>query len=211
MPDFSVEFGVNAAWVSEMFERWSGDPRGVPEDWSDYFARIAPDRAATHAPAAANGTHPSAEAAPSSDAAPRAAAAPAAVPEDAEPLRGVAGKIVKNMEESLGVPTATSVRTIGVRLLEENRNLLNRHLAFANRGKASFTHLVAYAMVRALREMPRLNAAFSRQEEQAYRLRRGAINFGVAVDLDGARSRRRGPRRPPSRRVLLRHVVLPGT
>jgi 2-oxoglutarate decarboxylase len=184
MPDFSVEFGVNAAWVSELFERWSGDPRGVPEDWCEYFARIAPDRAATHAPAAANGTHPSAEAAPSSGGAPRAAAA-AAVPEDAEPLRGVAGKIVKNMEESLGVPTATSVRTIGVRLLEENRNLLNRHLAFANRGKASFTHLVAYAMVRALREMPRLNAAFSRQEDQAYRLRRGAINFGVAIDLEG--------------------------
>ncbi|HYC78319.1 MAG TPA: multifunctional oxoglutarate decarboxylase/oxoglutarate dehydrogenase thiamine pyrophosphate-binding subunit/dihydrolipoyllysine-residue succinyltransferase subunit, partial [Planctomycetota bacterium] len=104
---------------------------------------------------------------------------------DAEPLRGVAGKIVRNMEDSLGVPTATSVRTTAVRLLEENRNLLNHHFAVANRGKASFTHLIAYALVRALREMPRLNAAFARHGDQAVRLNRPAVHLGLAIDLEG--------------------------
>ena len=183
MPDFTVEFGANAAWVAELFERWSTDPQGVPEDWRDYFTRLAPD-------------HASAQAAPAAVTA--AASGPAVVvaldgapSEDAEPLRGVPGKIVKNMEESLGVPTATSVRTVGVRLLEENRNLLNRHLAFLNRGKASFTHVIAFALARAIRENPRFNAAFARQGDQAVRLRRPVINLGLAIDLeakDGSRS-----------------------
>jgi multifunctional 2-oxoglutarate metabolism enzyme len=207
MPDFTAEFGVNAAWVGELFERWSGDPAGVPDDWRDYFAALEPSHGAAATVAAdgpavragSNGSSgratatpaaafPTATAPPIKPLVDPANSAPSPAPasaDEAEPLRGVAGKIVKNMEESLGVPTATSVRTVPVRLLEENRNLLNRHLAVAMRGKASFTHLVAFAIVRALREAPRFNSAFARVDDQPVRLKRSEINLGVAIDLEG--------------------------
>ena len=63
-------------------------------------------------------------------------------PERAVPLRGAAGRIASNMEASLGVPTATSVRTVPARLLEVNRGILNDELARTTRAKVSFTHLI---------------------------------------------------------------------
>jgi multifunctional 2-oxoglutarate metabolism enzyme len=199
MPDFTAEFGVNAAWVAELFDRWTHDPREVPDDWRAYFERAAPEAAAANGSsrAAAEAAPPAEVDAPSAPAdsgsshaeAPAASAATAEADAAETPveeqLRGVAGKIVKNMEESIGVPTATSVRTIGMRLLEENRALLNRHLGLTERGKASFTHFIAYAIVRALREAPRMNAAFARRDDQPVRIARPEINLGVAVDLEG--------------------------
>ena len=67
-----------------------------------------------------------------------------------EPLRGAAARIVANMEASLQVPTATSVRSVPAKLLEVNRQILNNHLARTRGGKVSFTHLIGYAVVRAL-------------------------------------------------------------
>ena len=74
--------------------------------------------------------------------------------------RGAASRIVANMEASLGVPTATSVRTVPARLLEVNRQILNNQLARTTGAKVSFTHLIGYAIVRALHDVPALNAAF---------------------------------------------------
>ncbi len=177
-PDFSPEFGANAAYVDDLFARWSDEPTNVAEDWRTYFERIAPERARDHA------ARPAAVA---SIAAPATAdgAEPGARPADHEPLRGVAAKIVRNMEDSLGIPTATSVRSLSVRLLDENRNILNRHLNVAGRPKASFTHFIAFAIVRAVREMPQLNAAFTQDGDQPIRIRREAINLGLAIDLEG--------------------------
>ena len=79
-----------------------------------------------------------------------AAAGAAAKTEGAEPIRGAAARIVENMEASLGVPTATSVRTVPAKLLEINRQILNNHLARSGRGvKVSFTHLIALRGARA--------------------------------------------------------------
>ena len=69
-------------------------------------------------------------------------------------LRGAAARTVKNMDESLSVPTATSVRSVPVKLLWDNRTVIN-HLARARGGKVSFTHLIGYAMVKAVKSMPR--------------------------------------------------------
>ena len=66
--------------------------------------------------------------------------------ETPSPLRGAGARIVENMEASLGVPTATSVRTVPAKLLEVNRQILNNHLNRIGRGKVSFTHLIAYAV-----------------------------------------------------------------
>jgi 2-oxoglutarate dehydrogenase E1 component len=100
-------------------------------------------------------------------------------------------KIVENMESSLRVPTATSERRIPVKLLDENRRLINQHLAEHDRGKASYTHLIAWAILRALEQSPQLNDGFFNGEGGAARLKRSQVNLGVAVDLtkkDGTRT-----------------------
>src|SRR2546422_11093356 len=80
------------------------------------------------------------------------------------PIRGVALKIVENMEASLSVPTATSQRRIPVKLLDENRRIINQYLVQnpdrQGGGKASYTHLIAWAIVRALAAFPQLNDGF---------------------------------------------------
>src|SRR5204862_6450067 len=80
--------------------------------------------------------------------------------EKPEPLRGAALRIAENMEESLTVPTATSQRLIPVKLLEENRRLINEYRAAHDQGKISFTHLIAWAVIQGLKAFPNLNDAF---------------------------------------------------
>lgn len=121
------------------------------------------------------------------------APAPAPVKLEGEPqaIRGAALKIVENMETSLGVPTATSVRRVPVKVLEENRRILNLHLAQRGAGKASFTHFIAWAAVQALQKYPQLNDGFTEQNGQAVRVKRADVNLGIAVDMtkkDGSRS-----------------------
>jgi 2-oxoglutarate dehydrogenase E1 component len=110
---------------------------------------------------------------------------------EAIPIRGAALKIVENMEASLKVPTATSQRRIPVKLLDENRRLINKHLQENDRGKASYTHLIAWALLRALDEFPQLNDGYDEVDGSPVRVRRGNVNLGVAVDLakkDGTRA-----------------------
>src|SRR3546814_13779344 len=72
-------------------------------------------------------------------------------------LRGIAAATAKNMETSLSVPTATSVRNIPVKLLWDNRTVINNHLKRARGGKVSFTHLIGYALIQAITTMPEIN------------------------------------------------------
>ncbi|HWC65505.1 MAG TPA: multifunctional oxoglutarate decarboxylase/oxoglutarate dehydrogenase thiamine pyrophosphate-binding subunit/dihydrolipoyllysine-residue succinyltransferase subunit, partial [Thermoanaerobaculia bacterium] len=69
--------------------------------------------------------------------------------------------------------------------------LANDYRAANDRGKLSFTHLVAWAALRALRDFPRLNDAFGGAPDQPERIVREEINLGLAVDVekrDGSRS-----------------------
>src|SRR4029079_15824130 len=75
-------------------------------------------------------------------------------------LRGAPARTVQNMDVSLTVPTATSVRSVPVKLLWDNRIVINNHLARAGGGKVSFTHLIGFAMVKAMRAMPEMNVGF---------------------------------------------------
>src|SRR5213079_549713 len=77
------------------------------------------------------------------------------------PLRGVAARIVANMQASLELPTATSVRAVPAKLLADNRIVINNHLARGRGGKVSFTHLIGFALVQALREHPEMNTSFA--------------------------------------------------
>ena len=174
MPEDSTgtAFGPNAWLVDEMYEKYRADPSSVSESWQDFFADYR--RGDEHVRPPANGARPapvddaSDASAVTSPAAPapqtpadRPAAAPVGV-RDAEPvpLRGAAARAVANMEASLQVPTATSVRDVPARLLEVNRKVLNNHLARGLGGKVSFTHLIAYAVVRALRDVPVMNSSY---------------------------------------------------
>ena len=79
-------------------------------------------------------------------------------------LRGAPARTVANMDDSLTVPTATSVRSVPVKLLWDNRIVINNHLSRARGGKVSFTHLIGFAMVKAMRAMPEMNVGFDTVE-----------------------------------------------
>jgi 2-oxoglutarate decarboxylase len=109
-----------------------------------------------------------------------------------KPLRGAAGAIAKNMQASLELPTATSVRAVPAKLLADNRIVINNHLRRSRGGKVSFTHLLGYAMVRALRDFPNMNRHYGTDEKgRPAVVAPGHVNLGLAMDLqgkDGSRS-----------------------
>jgi 2-oxoglutarate decarboxylase len=105
-------------------------------------------------------------------------------------LRGAPARTVANMDVSLTVPTATSVRSVPVKLLWDNRTVINNHLARARGGKVSFTHLVGYALVRALRSYPEMNVGFDVVDGKPNLIQPAHINLGLAIDMqkpDGTR------------------------
>jgi 2-oxoglutarate dehydrogenase E1 component len=209
----SASFGPNAWLVEEMYEQYRADPSSVGPSWQDFFANyrqptvpraaamaVTEPGAAVDGPApAGNGPAPAGDGpAPGGD-----GQAPAAQPRPARPaaiadgdtvvpIKGVGARIVSNMEASLGVPTATSVRRVPAKLLELNRKILNNHLARRGGGKVSFTHLIGFAVVRALKAYPVMNAAFAIDADgKPTVVRHGSVNLGIAVDVenaDGSRS-----------------------
>ncbi|GAA0948186.1 multifunctional oxoglutarate decarboxylase/oxoglutarate dehydrogenase thiamine pyrophosphate-binding subunit/dihydrolipoyllysine-residue succinyltransferase subunit [Virgisporangium aurantiacum] len=116
---------------------------------------------------------------------------PAARESQTVPLRGVAARIVQNMETSLQVPTATSVRAVPAKLLADNRIVINNHLRRGRGGKVSFTHLIGYAMVKALATHPEMNNSFTEVDGKPALVKPGHVNLGIAIDLakpDGTRT-----------------------
>ncbi|WP_394813523.1 multifunctional oxoglutarate decarboxylase/oxoglutarate dehydrogenase thiamine pyrophosphate-binding subunit/dihydrolipoyllysine-residue succinyltransferase subunit [Streptomyces hazeniae] len=98
-------------------------------------------------------------------------------------LRGPSAAVAKNMNASLELPTATSVRAIPVKLLIDNRIVINNHLKRARGGKVSFTHLIGYAMVQALKAMPSMNHSFTEKDGKPTLVKPDHVNLGLAIDL----------------------------
>src|SRR5438445_2132912 len=203
-------FGPNAWLVDEMYERYRADPASVSESWQDFFADYEPaengeaeprtepiDTAEpVEEPKAPKKAEKKAAKAPDQkekEKQPEAQKAPkqAPGPEPAEVLRGAAARVVANMEASLAVPTATSVRTVPARLLEVNRKVLNGYLGRTGQGKVSFTHLIGYAVVKAVETVPNMNSTFTRDDDQPEVVRHHHVGLGLAVDVekkDGSRT-----------------------
>ncbi len=204
MPEDAVAaaaLGPNAWLVDEMYEDYLADPASVSDSWREFFADYKRD---IDAPAgrpegatAAVGATPAGAGAT----APTAAAVQAAVPvppvepgEDmGDPLRGAAARIVANMEVSLRVPTATSFREVPAKLLEVNRGILNGYLGRTRGGKVSFTHLIGYAVVRAIADaVPAMNASYAVGNDGKPRIVHPEhLNLALAVDVeksDGTRT-----------------------
>ncbi len=105
-------------------------------------------------------------------------------------LRGPAKAIAANMVSSLEVPTATSVRAIPAKLLIDNRVVINSNLARARGGKVSFTHLIGYAVIKALAAFPSMNVYYDEVDGKPAAVQPPHVNFGIAIDMpkpDGTR------------------------
>ncbi|WP_329136342.1 multifunctional oxoglutarate decarboxylase/oxoglutarate dehydrogenase thiamine pyrophosphate-binding subunit/dihydrolipoyllysine-residue succinyltransferase subunit [Streptomyces sp. NBC_01476] len=139
--------------------------------------------AAPAAPAAPAAKAPAPAPAPAAPKASSNGAAPEGHPTEYVTLRGPAAAVVKNMNASLELPTATSVRAIPVKLLFDNRIVINNHLKRARGGKVSFTHLIGYAMVQALKAMPSMNHSFSLKDGKPTLVKPEHVNLGLAIDL----------------------------
>ena len=107
-------------------------------------------------------------------------------------LKGAAARTAKNMDDSLSMPTATSARAVPAKVLIENRAVINTHLARTRGGKVSFTHLIGWAVVESLTEMPSMNVSYGVDEAGKPVLQEPAhVAFGLAIDVPGADGQRR--------------------
>ena len=194
----------NPSSVSESWQEFFEDYRPRAGDGAastaSTLAPAGPEAPPVHAPpgdvaatATTAGAAPAETAEPAAQAKPAAAAAkPAAAPAKpaaavpavaGQPIRGAAARIVANMEASLAVPTATSFRVVPARLLEVNRKILNNHLSRSLGGKVSFTHIIGYAIVEALGDVPAMNSAFVPGDPPSV-VRHPHVGLGLAVDVE---------------------------
>ncbi|MDR1768858.1 MAG: multifunctional oxoglutarate decarboxylase/oxoglutarate dehydrogenase thiamine pyrophosphate-binding subunit/dihydrolipoyllysine-residue succinyltransferase subunit [Propionibacteriaceae bacterium] len=123
-----------------------------------------------------------------------AASDQAAAKEAREPkrtqLRGAPMRTAQNMEASLAVPTATSVRAVPMKLVIDQRQAINEFLATTTGGKVSFTHIIGYAMVQAMKAVPVMNSAYEVVDGKPFLVEPADINLGLAIDTtkaDGSR------------------------
>lgn len=106
------------------------------------------------------------------------------------PLRGAPRSTAQNMNASLTVPTATSVRQVPMKLVIDNRAIINSFLRRSRGGKVSFTHILAYAMLRALHDVPAMNNSYEEIDGRPTLVEHQGVNLGIAVDVtvrDGSR------------------------
>ncbi len=211
----NADFGANEWLVDELYQRYLTDQDSVDRAWWSFFADyqpshpgITPDAApavrtaptappgpAAPSPAQLSPTAPSpAKVSPAkvSPAAPPAKPATVTPPTGAHTsrLRGAAARTVQNMEQSLGVPTATSVRAVPAKLLIDNRIVINNHLQRGRGGKVSFTHLIGYAVVQAAKMLPDMNCSYTEEDGKPVLVTPEHVNLGLAIDLqakDGSR------------------------
>ena len=106
------------------------------------------------------------------------------------PLRGAPLRTATNMDASLAMPTATSVRDVPMKLAIDQRQIINAHLARSTGGKISFTHLIGWAMIQALKAVPEMNNSYDVTEGKPTLVAPPSINLGLAIDMkkpDGTR------------------------
>ena len=185
-------FGANASYVEGLLSRYKADPKTVDESWQTFFRDLLSGASPFES---GNGQTVGTVAEPKSVIAetPVKKQVSIALGADIEvkPIVGVAKKIVENMEQSLSVPTATTFRNLPVKVLEENRRIINEHLQSHGRGKVSFTHLIAWAIIKAIKVYPNMNVGYGFVNDAPSRLQHDSVNLGIAIDIekkDGSRN-----------------------
>ncbi|MED5816054.1 multifunctional oxoglutarate decarboxylase/oxoglutarate dehydrogenase thiamine pyrophosphate-binding subunit/dihydrolipoyllysine-residue succinyltransferase subunit [Mycolicibacterium sp. 050232] len=203
-------FGQNEWLVEEMYRKFREDPSSVDPSWHEFLVDYSPEPTTDNTVANGQSTSPAAPAAtpaqpaaaapataaPAAPAKPATKAAPAkpapakagptaAEGDETQVLRGAAAAVVKNMNASLEVPTATSVRAIPAKLMIDNRVVINNHLKRTRGGKVSFTHLLGYAIVQAVKKFPNMNRYFAEANGKPAAVTPAHTNLGLAIDLPG--------------------------
>ena len=175
------KFGANTWFVEYLFDQYSKSPDEVPEQWRKIFDGVTnkegsngKNKSIEFSILSQNITFPE----PGKD-------------DEVHVIAGSSERILDNMNSSLSIPVATSQRTIPVKLLEENRILINNYLKKQNKGKVSFTHIISWAILKAVKTNPSLNNAFTILNGKPQIIKRKNVNLGLAIDIekkDGARS-----------------------
>ncbi|WP_234785792.1 multifunctional oxoglutarate decarboxylase/oxoglutarate dehydrogenase thiamine pyrophosphate-binding subunit/dihydrolipoyllysine-residue succinyltransferase subunit [Mycolicibacterium elephantis] len=160
-------------------------PAAKPSEPAEPKASTA-KKSAPKAPEAKDGKPASTKPKSGAPAQPKAKAQePQADDRETQVLRGAAAAVVKNMAASLEVPTATSVRAIPAKLMIDNRIVINNHLKRTRGGKISFTHLIGYALVQAVKKFPNMNRHFAEVDGKPNAVTPAHTNLGLAIDLQG--------------------------
>jgi 2-oxoglutarate dehydrogenase E1 component len=159
-------FGPNSALVEELYKQYEEDPSSVPNHWKRYFDEMN-GAAVEEAPVqeevkTVEKKEPTKKKEPEPK---KKKAEKPSIPEsaDVEKIKGVASKIVDNMDDSIYVPTATSLRVLPVKMMTEDRAIINTHLLRRGEPKASFTHLIAWAVIQGLENFPNINSYYANQ------------------------------------------------
>ncbi|MBL0311596.1 MAG: multifunctional oxoglutarate decarboxylase/oxoglutarate dehydrogenase thiamine pyrophosphate-binding subunit/dihydrolipoyllysine-residue succinyltransferase subunit [Holophagaceae bacterium] len=184
-------FGSNAGYAYELFTQYQRAPDSVEGSWRRIFETLEnrPPESSLTLPPASTSTPTQSGIVQSSLL--QVLGSELRPGEESVPITGSAATLVRNMEASLGIPTATSNRVIPVNVMEENRRILNHHREVMGLRKISFTHIVAWAVVWALEKHPGMNDAFGEIEGRPMRIKKHSVNLGIAVDVfrkDGSRS-----------------------
>ena len=175
-PQHDPKPSINSWLEEELFQQYQHDQRTVDPSWRHEFedaGATAVQPAGTRTPAAAETTAVRRQL-PPIDVGPT---------EQLVPLRGIAAKIAENMEYSLSMPLQPAHHP--VKVIDENRRIINQHRTLAGKSKVSYTHLIGWAIVQALESFPGLNHAFLEKDGEAFRLVRQQVNLGIAVDVEG--------------------------
>ncbi|HRI85267.1 MAG TPA: multifunctional oxoglutarate decarboxylase/oxoglutarate dehydrogenase thiamine pyrophosphate-binding subunit/dihydrolipoyllysine-residue succinyltransferase subunit [Ignavibacteria bacterium] len=182
------EFGVNTWYVLELLSQYKSDPDSVSDKWKDLFKDFNTE--------SVNGIDVSSDTGKKDTAKITGNTQQINIPlpgenEEAQIIRGVGAKIIDNMNGSLTIPTATTFRTIPVKVLEENRRIINDFLKNKNLGKISYTHLIGWAIVKGISIVPVMNNSYTVINGEPNLVKKQDVNLGLAVDLekkDGSRS-----------------------
>ncbi len=169
------KFGANTWFVEYLHKLYEENPGEVPEQWQNFFGKVESTKIKDDNIGFENKTfYPGTK-----------NKMPEPFQEDKTQLMtGAQVKILENMNNSLTIPVATSQRTIPVKLLEENRIIINQSLQKRNERKISFTHIIAWAIVKAIMTNPVMNNAFTMLNDRPNVLKRKDINLGIAIDIE---------------------------
>ncbi len=196
MKSLEALFGPNAALVEELYKQYQETPDSVPEHWKKYFDELngkAPEKKPVSEQTEviqeiSEKTEQTTEEKPKEVKEEKKAEVPDGI--NLEKIIGPAAKIASNMDESVEIPTATSLRVVPVKMLAEDRSLINRHLSQRGEPKATFTHFIGWAVVKAIQEIPVMNSYYQSKDGQPHRANPEHVNLGIAIDLPGRKGTR---------------------
>jgi len=176
------KFGANTWFVEYLHKQYSESPEDVPEQWRKFFSEVGGKE---------GGNGKGLDTGISGINLQNLNLPQPGEEDEVQIIAGSSEKILTNMNTSLSIPVATSQRTIPVKLLEENRILINNQLKKQSKGKISFTHLISWAILKAIKKNPALNNAFTILNNKPHLIKRKDVNLGLAIDIekkDGSRS-----------------------